>query len=94
MKIPLGILAIVAVLLAAFALLTPEPDPDELEPRTDLPWQVKVNADGSSRVFDIELGSATLAEAMAKFGGIEGLALRAEERRLGKECRSRLSAYH
>ena len=75
MKIPLGILALVALLLLAFSLLTPEPGPDVREPRTDLPWQVKVNADGGSRVFDIELGSATLAEAMAKFGGIEGLAL-------------------
>lgn len=75
MKIPLSILALVALLLSAFSLLTPEPGPDVLEPRTDLPWQVKVNADGGSRVFDIELGSATLAEAMAKFGGVEGLAL-------------------
>ena len=71
-RIPLGILAIVAVLLAAFALLTPNPDPDELEPQ-DRPalaghgqrrWQ-------QSRV-RYRTGSATLAEAMAKFGGIEG----------------------
>lgn len=75
MKIPLVILAIVALALLAFQLFAPTPGPDALKPRTDLPWQVTVNADGSSRVFDIELGSATLAEAMAKFGALEGLAV-------------------
>lgn len=73
MKIPLSILAIVALALLLFQLFAPQPD--TVKPRTDLPWQIDVNADGSSRVFDLELGSATLAEAMAKFGGIEGLAL-------------------
>jgi hypothetical protein len=75
MKIPLGILAIVAIALIAFQLFAPPPGPDALKPRTDLPWQVSVNPDGSSRVFDIELGSATLADAMAKFGSLEGLAI-------------------
>jgi hypothetical protein len=75
MKIPLGILAIVAIALIAFLLFAPPPGPDALQPRTDLPWQVSVNPDGSSRVFDIELGSATLEDAMRKFGGLEGLAV-------------------
>jgi hypothetical protein len=75
MKIPLGILAIVAIALIAFLLFAPPPGPDALQPRTDLPWQVSVNPDGSSRVFDIELGSATLEDAMTKFGGLEGLAV-------------------
>ena len=75
MKIPLGILAIVAILLLAFQLLAPTPGPDALQPRTDLPWQISINPDGSSRVFDIELGSATLADAMSKFGALEGLAV-------------------
>jgi hypothetical protein len=75
MKIPLGILLIVALILLAFLLLAPQPGPDAQRPRTDLPWQITVNADGSSRVFDLDLGSATLADAMAKFGGLEGLAL-------------------
>jgi len=75
MKIPLGILAVVAITLLAFQLFAPTPGPDALKPRTDLPWQISVNPDGSSRVFDIELGSATLADAMAKFGALEGLAL-------------------
>ena len=75
MKIPLGILAVVAVALLAFLLFAPTPGPDTMKPRTDLPWQITANPDGSSRVFDIELGTATLADAMAKFGGIEGLAV-------------------
>ena len=75
MKIPLAILAIVAVSLLAFLWLAPNPGPDALQPRTDLPWQITVNPDGSSRVFDLDLGSATLADAMAKFGALEGLAV-------------------
>lgn len=75
MRIPLGILALVALLLLLFQLFAPAPGPETTRPRTDLPWQVTVNPDGSSRVFDLELGSATLADAMAKFGGLEGLAV-------------------
>ena len=75
MKIPLTILALVGVALAAFYLFAPAPDPADRQPRTDLPWQITVNPDGSSRVFDLDLGSATLADAMAKFGGLEGLAV-------------------
>jgi len=75
MKIPLTILALVAVLLAAFYVFAPAPDPADMQPRTDLPWQVTATPDGGSRVFDIDLGRATLADAMAKFGGLEGLAV-------------------
>jgi len=75
MKIPLTILAIVILILAAFQLFAPPPDPDTLKPRTDLPWQITVNPDGSSRVFDLELGHATLADAIAKFGTPEGIAV-------------------
>jgi hypothetical protein len=75
MKIPLGILAIVALMLFAFLLFAPPPGPDTLAPRSDLPWQISVNPDGSSRVFDLELGRATLGDAIDKFGSLEGLAL-------------------
>lgn len=75
MKIPLTILALVALMLGAFYLFAPAPDPASMKPRTDLPWQIRINADGSSQVFDLQLGSATLGDAMAKFGGLEGLAL-------------------
>jgi hypothetical protein len=75
MKIPLTILAIVALLLGLFYLFAPQPDPDAMQHRTDLPWQVSVEPDGTSRVFDLHLGQATLADAMNKFGGVEGLAV-------------------
>lgn len=75
MKIPLSILAIVILLLGLFYLFAPPPGPDAIQHRTDLPWQVSVEPDGTSRVFDLHLGQATLADAMAKFGGVEGLAV-------------------
>ncbi|MCG6966561.1 MAG: hypothetical protein LJE59_08620 [Chromatiaceae bacterium] len=75
MKIPLVILAIVALILVLSQVFLPKPGPDSVEPRTDLPWQIQVNPDGSSRVFDLQLGSATLADAMAKFGGLEDIAV-------------------
>jgi hypothetical protein len=75
MKIPLTILAIVILILAAFQLFAPPPDPTALQPRTDLPWQITVRPDGSSRVFDLDLGHATLADAVTKFGAPEGLAV-------------------
>ncbi len=46
-----------------------------MQARTDLPWQITPHANGSSRVLDLELGTATLADAMQKFGGVEGLAV-------------------
>lgn len=75
MKIPLSIIGIVLILLLGFQLIAPTPGPDVMQARTDLPWQISVNADGSSRVLDMQLGSATLADAMTKFGGVEGLAI-------------------
>jgi hypothetical protein len=74
-KIPLTILGLVAVLLGLFYLVAPTPDPEAITNRTDLPWQVRVEPDGTSHVFDLHLGEATLADAMAKFGGLEGLAV-------------------
>ena len=75
MKIPLGILAIVALLLLLFQFLAPPPGPDAVKARTDLPWQMTSKPDGGSRVFDLDLGSATLGDAMAKFGGVENVAV-------------------
>jgi hypothetical protein len=75
MKIPLVILAVVAVLLGAFYLLAPAPDPDAVVTRTDLPWQVEVLPDGTSRVFDLHLGEATLDDAIGKFGPYENMAV-------------------
>ena len=75
MNIPLAILALVALILLGFIVFGPAPDPDALQRRTDLPWQISLSPDGGSQVFGLALGSATLADAMAKFGGLEGLAV-------------------
>jgi len=75
MKMPLGILAVVAIILMSFYLFAPRPGPEALQPRTDLPWQITLNPDGTSRVFDLNLGRATLADAIAKFGPVDGIAI-------------------
>lgn len=75
MKTPLTVLAVVGVLLGLMYLFAPQPDPELLKPRSDMPWQVTLNPDGSSRVFELELGSATLADAQAKFGAVTGYAV-------------------
>lgn len=75
MKIPLSILAFVAVFLGIGYLFAPQPDPEMLTARTDLPWQITVNADGSSQVFDVNLGNSTLADVQTKFGPVEDYAV-------------------
>lgn len=75
MKIPLILVALIALVLGAFWLFSPPPDPEMIKPRTDLPWQVQVNADGSVHVFDLDIGRSTLRDAIAKFGEPEGAAV-------------------
>ncbi|MEJ2308854.1 MAG: hypothetical protein P8Z31_02125 [Gammaproteobacteria bacterium] len=65
--------ALVAGALVFF--ITPPADHEETMRRTDLPWQVETLPDGSSRVFDLHIGSSTLKEAIAKFGNPEAVAL-------------------
>lgn len=75
MKTPLSILVFVAVALGVMWMFAPEPDPEMLKTRTDLPWQISINPDGSSQVFDLNLGSATLADAANKFGPVINMAV-------------------
>ena len=75
MKIPLTLVAIIALVLAAGYWFAPPPDPALLKPRTDLPWQVNAKSDGSSQVFDIHLGRDTLQQAIDKFGPVEDYAV-------------------
>ena len=42
----------------------------------------------------IDKTSGKVAYAVMKFGGFLGMGERSEERRVGKECRSRWSPYH
>jgi len=55
--------------------ITPPADHEQTMQRTDLPWLVTVEPDGSSRVFDLHIGTSTLKEAIAKFGNPEAVAL-------------------
>jgi hypothetical protein len=69
--------------IAAVLLLTglviffvkPPADEQQTMQRTDLPWQVTTEPDGSSRVFDLHIGTSTLKDAIAKFGNPEAVAL-------------------
>jgi hypothetical protein len=69
----------IAALLLATGLViffvTPPADHPQTMQRTDLPWLVTPEADGSSRVFDLHIGTSTLQDAIAKFGNPEAVAL-------------------
>lgn len=75
MKIPLTILLVVALFLGGFILLAPEPPADMKAARSDLPWQISVLPDGTSKVFDLHLGWVNLQSAIDKFGPYEGMAV-------------------
>lgn len=75
MKTPLILIIIVAAVLGVMYLFGPAPDPQLTRSRSDLPWQIEVHPDGSSRVFELELGKATLQDAINKFGPPEGAAV-------------------
>lgn len=49
-------------------LLSPTPDNQKGDAVTGLPWQIEVQPDGTSKVFDLGLGRSTLADAKARFG--------------------------
>ena len=55
--------------------ITPPADHKQTMQRTDLPWLVTVEPDGSSRVFDLHIGTSTLQDAIVKFGNPEAVAL-------------------
>ncbi|RLJ65263.1 hypothetical protein [Sulfurisoma sediminicola] len=65
MKTALAILAATTVLVLLLILAAPDrPAPAA----ADLPWQIEVQPDGTSRVFGLTLGRGTLADARARFG--------------------------
>ena len=65
MKTVLGVIAAAIIAIAAGLLLTPKTD---LEKRTDLPWQIVANDDGTSEVFGLTLSRSTVADAIRKIG--------------------------
>lgn len=79
-RLLIGIGLLVAT-MGAFWLVSPPP-PTELDRRalSDLPWQVGLPGDGTSRVLGMNLGEATLADAVARFGSPDGAGLFQAER--------------
>ncbi|MCK6390824.1 MAG: hypothetical protein L6Q40_07345 [Azonexus sp.] len=62
-----------AIVLVAAALIVPFLIPgagkqEGVDPNANLPWQIAVDGQGGSRVFGLELGRSTLAEAKKVFG--------------------------
>ncbi len=75
MKIFLAVVGAIALLIGAIWLIPGDKhDLYDLE-GLDLPWQVKAGPDGTSHVLGLNLGTATLADAMERFGELEGIAL-------------------
>jgi len=72
MRKALFLLTCGAVILLGLILLTPKPDN---RPLTDLPWQIEVQADGTTRVLGVHLGKDRLTQVMARHGDPEGLSL-------------------
>jgi hypothetical protein len=66
-KTALAILAATTVLVLLLILAAPAPD-RSAPVATDLPWQIEVQPDGTSRVFGLTLGRSTLSDARARFG--------------------------
>ena len=62
-----------ALLIAAFWLFAPKPE----QPlrMTNLPWQIEIFEDGTSKVLGIHIGKSRLADVMAIYGELEGIAM-------------------
>ncbi|MDR3324175.1 MAG: hypothetical protein LBS89_08235 [Zoogloeaceae bacterium] len=83
MKIFLSVLGLTFALLA-LVLLIPVPPPAETgDPDNHLPWQIALDATGQSRVFGLEPGISTLAEARQRFGEDLELAIIASQEESG-----------
>jgi hypothetical protein len=55
-----------SLLLLAIALLIPGGKPADTNPR--LPWHIKLDASGTTKVFDLTLGQSTMGDALKIFG--------------------------
>lgn len=75
MRLIIFTLGFAVVFILLFAWLSPTNDSNMFTPRTDMPWQITPQPDGSSIVFDINLGNATSEALAQKFGPIENMAV-------------------
>ena len=64
---------LIMIVLAIYPFVSNDNTPKK--PITGLPWQIDKLADGSTRVFGLELGKSTLADAVNSLGGDAELAI-------------------
>jgi hypothetical protein len=64
--------ALVAILLAAYPFLIPDENSDTLD---GLPWQIEVQADGSTQVFGLHIGVSRLSDVTMTLGSDYELAI-------------------
>ena len=74
-RLLIGIGLFAAVLGTFWLVLPPPPSELEVQALSDLPWQVGLPGDGTSRVLGLSLGEATLADAVARYGPPDGAGL-------------------
>jgi hypothetical protein len=73
-------LGLLAAVLGVLWLVSPPPAERDGPVLEGLPWQVGLQADGTSRVLGLELGEGTLADAVARYGPPDGAGLFQGER--------------
>lgn len=71
MKIFFAVLVAIIGILLAPMLLSPAPNSPRGQAITGLPWQIDIQPDGGSKVFDLVLATSTLADARGRFGAGE-----------------------
>lgn len=64
--------ALLAVLLAAYPFLD---QPEHSKTLTGLPWQIEIQADGSTQVFGLHIGTSRLSDAIEILGSDMDLAI-------------------
>lgn len=72
MKIFFVLFALIAVLLAVYPFLDSSENSETL---SGLPWQIEVQADGSTEVFSLHIGVSRLSDAVATLGSDHELAI-------------------
>ena len=72
MKIFFILFALLAVLLAAYPFLDQSENTEKL---TGLPWQIEIQADGSTQIFGLHIGKSRLSDAIEVLGGDMDLAI-------------------
>ncbi len=83
MKFALYLIGLVLLALI-IPFFIPGPGKQEgVDPNSNLPWQITVDAQGRSSVFGLKLGSSTLAEVTQKLGSDFELAIIAEPNEIG-----------